>query len=31
VINHKGQIVALKITPGNRADSTVLMTFTQVV
>ena len=24
VINHKGQIVALKITPGNIADSTVL-------
>jgi hemin uptake protein HemP len=24
VINHKGQIVALKITRGNRADSTVL-------
>ena len=24
VINHKGQIVALKITPGNTADSTVL-------
>ena len=24
VINHKGQIMALKITPGNTADSTVL-------
>ena len=24
VINHKGQVVALKITPGNTADSTVL-------
>jgi IS5 family transposase len=24
VINHKGQILALKITPGNTADSTVL-------
>ncbi len=24
VINHKGQIVALKITPGNTADSTVV-------
>jgi IS5 family transposase len=24
VINHKGQVMALKITPGNTADSTVL-------
>jgi transposase len=29
VINHKGQIVALKITPGNTADSTVLDQMTQ--
>jgi IS5 family transposase len=29
VINHKGQIVALKITPGNTADSTVLDEMTQ--
>jgi hypothetical protein len=24
VINHEGQIMALRITPGNTADSTVL-------
>ena len=24
VVNHKGQVVALRITPGNTADSTVL-------
>ena len=24
VINHKGQVMALRITPGNTADSTVL-------
>src|SRR5215218_3840000 len=29
VINHKGQIVALKITPGNTADSAVLDEITQ--
>jgi IS5 family transposase len=29
VINHKGQVVALKITPGNTADSTVLDEMTQ--
>jgi hypothetical protein len=29
VINHKGQIMALKITPGNTADSTVLAEITQ--
>jgi len=29
VINHKGQIVALKITPGSTADSTVLDRMTQ--
>jgi hypothetical protein len=29
VINHKGQIMALKITPGNTADSTVLDKITQ--
>jgi hypothetical protein len=29
VINHKGQIMALKITPGNTADSTVLDEITQ--
>jgi hypothetical protein len=29
VINHKGQIMALKITPGNTADSTVLDAITQ--
>ncbi|MBV9527641.1 IS982 family transposase [Sphingomonas sp.] len=29
VINHKGQIVALKITPGNTADSAVLDAITQ--
>jgi Transposase DDE domain len=29
VINHKGQIMALKITPGNTADSTVLDAMTQ--
>jgi len=29
VINHKGQIMALKITPGSRADSTVLDDITQ--
>ncbi|HKG99882.1 MAG TPA: IS982 family transposase [Bradyrhizobium sp.] len=29
VINHKGQIVALKITPGNPADSAVLDEITQ--
>jgi hypothetical protein len=29
VINHKGQIMALKITPGNTADSTVLEEISQ--
>src|SRR3954451_24121377 len=29
VINHKGQIMALKITPGNTADSTVLDAMTR--
>jgi IS5 family transposase len=29
VINHKGQIMALKITPGNTADTTVLNELTQ--
>ena len=29
VINHKGQIMALKITPGNTADSTVLEEMTR--
>ena len=29
VINHKGQVMALKITPGNTADSTVLNAITQ--
>jgi IS5 family transposase len=29
VINHKGQIVALKITPGNTADSTALDAMTR--
>jgi hypothetical protein len=29
VINHKGQVMALKITPGNTADSTVLDQMTQ--
>src|SRR5690349_12113716 len=29
VINHKGQIMALKITPGNTADSAVLEAITQ--
>ena len=29
VINHKGQIMALKITPGNTADSSVLDAITQ--
>jgi bacterioferritin (cytochrome b1) len=29
VINHKGQIMALRITPGNIADSTVLDEITQ--
>ena len=29
VINHKGQIMALRITPGNTADSTVLNEMTQ--
>jgi hypothetical protein len=29
VINHKGQIMALRITPGNTADSTVLDEITQ--
>jgi hypothetical protein len=29
VINHKGQVMALKITPGNTADSTVLDAITQ--
>ena len=29
VINHKGQVMALKITPGNTADSTVLDAMTQ--
>ena len=29
VINHKGQIAALKITPGNTADSTMLDQMTQ--
>jgi len=29
VINHKGQILALKITPGNTVDSTVLDEITQ--
>src|ERR1700759_4577462 len=29
VINHKGQVMALKITPGNTADRTVLDTMTQ--
>ena len=29
VINHKGQVMALKITPGNTADSTVLDEITQ--
>ena len=29
VVNHKGQIMALKITPGNTADSTVLDAMTQ--
>jgi hypothetical protein len=29
VINHKGQVMALKITPGNTADSTVLDQITQ--
>jgi hypothetical protein len=29
VINHKGQIMALKITPGNTADSTMLDEITQ--
>jgi len=29
VINHKGQIVALKITPGNTADSTMLDAMTR--
>ena len=29
VINHKGQVVALRITPGNTADSTVLDKMTQ--
>ena len=29
VINHKGQIMALKITPGNTADSAVLEEITQ--
>jgi Transposase DDE domain len=29
VINHKGQIMALKITPGNTADSSVLDEITQ--
>jgi IS5 family transposase len=29
VINHKGQVMALKITPGNTADSTVLDEMTQ--
>src|SRR4051794_20999863 len=28
-INHKGQIMALKITPGNTADSTVLDAMTR--
>ena len=31
VINHKGQIMALKITPGNTADSTVLDEITQLL
>ena len=31
VINHKGQIMALKITPGNTADSTVLDEITQTL
>jgi hypothetical protein len=29
VINHKGQVMALRITPGNTADSTVLDEMTQ--
>jgi IS5 family transposase len=29
VVNHKGQVVALRITPGNTADSTVLDEVTQ--
>jgi hypothetical protein len=29
VINHKGQVMALRITPGNTADSTVLAEITQ--
>ena len=29
VINHKGQVVALRITPGNTADSTVLDAMTR--
>ena len=29
LINHKGQVMALKITPGNRADSTILDQITQ--
>ena len=29
MINHKGQIMALKITPGNNADSTMLDAMTQ--
>jgi hypothetical protein len=29
VINHKGQVMALRITPGNTADSTVLDTISQ--
>ena len=29
VINHKGQIMAVKITPGNTADSTVLDAMTR--
>ena len=31
VINHKGQIMALKITPGNTADSTVLDEMTRIL
>ena len=29
VVNHKGQVVALRITPGNTADSTVLDAMTR--
>ena len=29
VINHKGQVMALRITPGNTADSTMLDAMTQ--